>query len=291
MTKKKTTQPLLGAHTSVAGGWGKMFDRCKIIQSTAAQVFVKNNKQWFAPGPVTLQESEEFLQRRKESGVAVYGHTGYLINLGATDPKNLTTSLDSLTQEIERAQILDIPFLVLHPGNHGGRGEEEGLKIIRDGLDEAIRRTAKSKVKIALETTAGQGTSLGWKFEHIAWLLENVAAPARFGVCLDTAHIFAAGYDIRTPATYRATWKAFDDIIGLKQLLLLHVNDSKVDFSSRVDRHEHLGKGKIGEEAFRLLMRDDSLAEIPKVLETPKSEDLSEDVENLNLLRSFLAKN
>jgi len=283
-------QPLIGAHTSIAGGWGKMFDRCKVIQSTAAQVFVKNNKQWFSPGPVTPQEAEEFLRRRKESGIPVYGHTGYLINLGATDPKNLETSLESLVQEIERAHTLDIPFLVLHPGNHGGRGEEEGLKIIRDGLDEAIHRTAKSKVKIALETTAGQGTSLGWKFEHIAWLLGNVKTPARFGVCLDTAHIFAAGYDLRTPAAYRATWKSFDKIIGLKKLLLLHVNDSKVDFASRVDRHEHLGKGRIGEEAFRLLMKDESLADVPKILETPKGEDLHEDVENLSLLRSFLTK-
>jgi deoxyribonuclease-4 len=274
----------LGAHTSIAGGVAASIPRTLSIGANAAQIFVKNNKQWEAP-PLDPEEIRAFRSAADREDIFVCAHTGYLINPGATTSDTLEKSFRSLVCELERTTALGLPFTVLHPGNHGGTGEEEGLERIARTLDRAIAATAKSPVRIALETTAGQGTSLGWKFEHLAWLLGRVRKPERFGVCLDTAHVFAAGYDLREEAGYRALWKEFDRIIGLDQLLLIHCNDSKVPLGKRVDRHEHLGRGCIGEEAFRLLMRDRKLAAVPKILETPKSEDLHEDRENLGLLR------
>jgi deoxyribonuclease-4 len=282
-----TKEQLLGAHTSIAGGLLKSVERTLSIGANAAQIFVKNNKQWFA---ADLQETEikAFKNAVKDKKLWFCGHAGYLINPGITNAENHEKSLQSLEQEILRAEALGLPFTVLHPGNHGGKGEEVGLQAILESLNEIIDITKGCRIKIALETTAGQGSSLGHKFEHIAWLLEHLKVPERFGVCVDTAHLFAAGYDIREKTGFDATFKEFDKMIGYKQLLLIHSNDSKAPLGSRVDRHEHLGKGKIGLKAFEFIMKSDKLAEVPKILETPKTEDLQEDRENLAILKSFI---
>jgi deoxyribonuclease-4 len=177
-----------------------------------------------------------------------------------------------------------LPFLVMHPGSHGGTGEEAGLEKIVKGLREVLRATPKVKTKLALENTAGQGSSLGHRFEHLGYLLQEMKNPARFGVCLDTAHMLAAGFDLRTRAGYESVCKNFDDIVGNQWLLGFHLNDSKTPLGSRVDRHEHLGEGAIGLDPFLWILRDPRWAAIPKVLETPKGEDMREDIINLSKL-------
>ena len=211
-----------------------------------------------------------------------------LINLGAPASENREKSIKSLIQEINFAADLGIPFLVLHPGAHLGTGEENCLKQIVAGLDEAFAATKISPVRIALENTAGQGSCLGHKISHLAAVFDKVKKPERLGVCLDTAHFFAAGYDIRTPKGWDAAIKEVDSLIGLKQILAFHLNDSKTDLGSRVDRHAGIGQGKIGREAFRHIINDPRFTNHPGCLETPKGKDLKEDVENLAILRGLL---
>lgn len=284
---KRQTPLLLGAHMSIAGGADKAIDRALSIGCTAMQIFVKNNMQWFAK-PLTAAEAQAFVghPRRKEL-LSVFGHSGYLINLAATNPANHASSVRSLTEELVRADQLELPFLVLHPGAHMGAGVEAGLKKVAESIDAIFRQIPKVKTKIALEITAGQGSCLGHTFEQLAWILEHVKEPRRLCVCLDTAHLFAAGYDLSTAAGTRKTFKAFEEVIGLGRLAALHLNDSKAALGSRVDRHDHIGKGKIGLEAFRLIMRDKRFDNIPKVLETPKGKELQEDVENMGILRGL----
>jgi deoxyribonuclease-4 len=220
--------------------------------------------------------------------LSIFAHANYLINLAATNPQFHANSMRSLSEELTRAHQLDLPFLVLHPGAHLGRGEEIGLNTIVASIDKVLAKIPKVKTRIALETTAGQGSCLGHTFEQIAYLIENVREPERLCVCLDTAHVFAAGYDIETEAGVRRTFAKFDRAIGLERLVALHLNDSKTARGSRVDRHEHIGKGRIGLDAFRFIMRARRFRKIPKVLETPKAKDMREDVENLRTLRGLL---
>jgi deoxyribonuclease-4 len=252
------------------------------------QLFVKNNMQWFgkpyAPQDLKLYANELASQQVR----AVFGHTGYLINLGAGPCDNRDKSLKSLIQEIQLATQLGVPFLVMHPGAHLGSGEESCLKQIVAGLDEVFRATKDSPVRVALENTAGQGSCLGHRIAHLAAVFDKVEQPKRLGVCLDTAHFFAAGCDIRTPKGWDAAISEVAKLIGLKQVLAFHLNDSKTDLSSRVDRHEHIGKGKIGRDAFRHIVNDPRFKNHPGCLETPKSRDLHEDVENLAVLRSLV---
>src|SRR5262249_50610409 len=194
-----------------------------------------------------------------------------------------------VAEELVRADQLELPFLVLHPGAHIGAGEEAGLEKIADSIDEVFRKIPKVKTKIALEITAGQGSCIGHRFEHLAYIIANVREPERLCVCLDTAHLFAAGYDIGSESGVKKTFREFDCIVGPDRLVAIHVNDSKTGCGSRVDRHEHLGKGRIGLDAFRFVMRSPRFHKIPKVLETPKGKDLAEDVVNLNRLRRFTA--
>jgi len=182
-----------------------------------------------------------------------------------------------------------LPFLVLHPGAHLGEGEERGLERIVAGLDEVFAATKNSTVRIALENTAGQGSCLGWRIEHLAAIYEGVQSPARLGLCLDTAHFFAAGLDLRAPGGWDAAMERIESLIGLKQILAFHLNDSKTDLGSRVDRHEDIGRGKIGLEAFRHIVNDARFADSPGCLETPKSEDMHEDLENLATLRGLVS--
>jgi deoxyribonuclease-4 len=262
--------------------------RAETIKAECAQIFVKNNMQWLGRPP-TSEEIERFAADWKRLRLAsVFGHAGYLINLGAPPSANRTKSLQSLIQEITFADVLGLPFLVLHPGAHLGAGEEAGLTLIVAGLDEVVRATKDSSVRIALENTAGQGSCLGNQLEHLAAIYDRVRNPERLAVCIDTAHLFASGHDIRTAVGWDKTIGQLDALIGRKQIAAFHLNDSKTEFNSRVDRHEHIGKGKIGLEAFRHIVNDSRFKKTPGCLETPKSDDLHEDVENLATLRSLV---
>jgi deoxyribonuclease-4 len=280
---------LLGAHMSIGGGVHMAIERACSIQCTAMQIFVKNNMQWFAR-PLLPNEISAFLNHQQRNALgAVFAHSNYLINLAATNPQFHANSVRSLAEELIRADRLELPFLVLHPGAHLGAGEEAGLTKIVQSIDAVFTVIPKVKTKIALETTAGQGSCLGDRFEHLAYIIANVCEPERLCVCLDTAHVFAAGYDIGSEAGVRKTFRQFDSIVGRDRLAAIHLNDSKTARGSRVDRHEHIGKGRIGLEVFRFIMRDRRFAKIPKVLETPKGKDLKEDVANLKTLCSLIA--
>lgn len=252
------------------------------------QIFVKNNMQWFAR-PLFAEEIRAFLDHPQRGELAAaFAHANYLINLAATNPRFHANSLRALSEELVRANQLELPFLVLHPGAHLGAGEEAGLAKVVKSINQIFRGIPKVKTKIALETTAGQGSCLGDRFEHLAHVIANVREPERLCVCLDTAHVFAAGYDIGSEKSTRVTFREFDRVIGLDRLAALHLNDSKTARGSRVDRHEHIGKGRIGLAAFRFIMRDRRFCKVPKVLETPKGKELKEDVENMQTLRSLL---
>jgi deoxyribonuclease IV len=276
-------QRLLGAHMSTAGGVDKAIERGLSIGCTAIQLFVKNNNQWFGPG-LTEDTIKAF---KEKNSLFAFAHTGYLINLAAANSDNLEKSIKSLRQELDLAEALGLPFTVLHPGSHLGAGEELGLRKTAKNLKELLQKTKGYKVKVLLETTAGQGTNLGYKFEHLAAILGLVGEPARTGVCFDTCHAFAAGYELRNREGYDKTWAEFDRLIGLDKLLAFHLNDSQGDLGCKKDRHEHIGQGKLGLEAFRLLMNDARFAHLPMVLETPKGPDLKQDVENLRILREL----
>jgi len=277
-----------GAHMSTGGGVWKALERGRGISCEIVQFFVKNNMQWFGRlfAPTDLsQYANEF----SNCGFAcVFGHSGYLINLGAPASDNRDKSIKSLIQEIQMATDLGLPFLVMHPGAHLEAGEAVGLKQIIAGLNEVFRATKTSPVRIALENTAGQGSCLGHKMSHLAEIYDGVDRPERLGICLDTAHFFAAGYDIRTEKGWNAALAELDSSVGLSQVLAFHLNDSKTDLGSRVDRHAGIGLGKIGRDAFRHIVNDPRFKEHPGCLETPKSKDLHEDVENLAILRSLV---
>lgn len=281
-------QPLLGAHISVAGGVDKAVDRALSVGCTAMQIFVKSNMQWFARAPFGEDEVREFRRRSGELG-SVFAHSGYMINLAAVNPEFLIKSRDALREELLRADQLGLPFLVLHPGAHLGAGVERGLERVVESLDAVFAEIPQVHTRVALETTAGQGSCLGAEFEHLAYILQHVGEPKRLGVCIDTAHLFAAGYDISSPEKAEAVMKRFDQIVGIRNLCALHLNDSKTELGSRVDRHEHIGKGRIGIEGFRYFMTAPELAAIPKVLETPKGKEGHEDVENMERLRALCA--
>jgi deoxyribonuclease-4 len=280
-----TKNILLGAHMSIRGGVSMAIERARSIRCTAMQMFVKNNMQWFAK-PLTGEEIRAFLNHvQRGELLSVFAHANYLINLAATNPQFHANSIRALAEELVRADHLELPFMVLHPGAHLGAGEEAGLKKITKSVDKVFRTIPKVKTKIALEITAGQGSCIGHRFEHLAHIIANAREPERLRVCLDTAHLFAAGYDIDSESGVKKTFHQFNRVIGHNRLVAIHVNDSKTGLGSRVDRHEHIGKGRIGLDAFRFIMRSPQFSKIPKVLETPKGKDLVEDVMNLKTLR------
>jgi deoxyribonuclease-4 len=288
MTKDKI---LLGAHMSIGGGVHTAIERGCSIRCTAIQMFVKNNMQWFAR-PLAREEIRAFLEHRQRGELlSIFAHANYLINLAATNPQFHANSMRSLSEELIRADQLELPFLVMHPGAHLGSGEEAGLEKIAASIDAIFRVIPKVKTRIALETTAGQGSCLGHRFEHIAYIIENVREPDRLCVCIDTAHLFAAGYDLGTEFGIKKTFREFDRVIGFDRLAAIHVNDSKTARGSRVDRHQHIGKGQIGLDAFRFIMRDRRFRKIPKVLETPKGKEMREDIRNLRTLRGLAPLN
>jgi deoxyribonuclease-4 len=281
-------EPLLGAHVSTAGGAASAIDRACAIGCTAMQIFVKNNMQWFAK-PLDAAAVRAFREHAlRDSLRCVFGHSGYLINLAASDPAFHKLSMRSLREELVRASQLGLPFLVLHPGAHMGQGVEAGLEKVVASLNAICSEIPEVETRIALETTAGQGSSLGRTFEELAFILGGCREPERFSVCIDTAHLFASGYDLRSDEEIMRTFAQFKRRIGFKRLAAIHMNDSKAALGSRVDRHEHIGKGKIGLNAFRYIMREPRFRNVPKVLETPKGKDMAEDIVNLATLRSLL---
>ncbi len=282
--------PLLGAHMSIAGGLHLAFARIREVQGEALQIFLSNQRQWQTV-PLTSQMVEDFRQQWKENDyMPVAAHDSYLINLAAPDPMILEKSVAAFANELQRAATLGIPFLITHPGSHRGVGVEAGLERFVDNMDRAITSSKTFTVMVLIENTAGQGTNLGSTFEEISFIISESQYGDGLGVCLDTSHAFAAGYDIRTRVTYEDTLSKFDQIIGLERLKFFHINDSKRPLGSRVDRHEHIGKGEIGLAGFRLLLNDSRFRQHPMVLETPKGKELKEDKENLRVLRSLIAK-
>jgi deoxyribonuclease IV len=287
-TKMKPRGPLLGAHMSIAGGVGNAFLEGKKVDCDAIQIFTKSSRQWAAK-PYTKEEIAQFHGNRKETGIAsVVAHDSYLLNLGSPDPALRQRSVAAFIDEFERCEVLGVTNLIAHPGAHVGAGEAEGIKTIARSLDEVHKACPGYRAKITLEITAGQGSHLGYRFEQIANMIDATHESDRLRVCFDTEHAFAAGYDIRTKEGYERTFSEFDEAIGIDLLAAFHLNDSKKEFHSRVDRHEHIGKGFIGVEAFRLLMNDKRFWGLPMCLETPKGPDLKEDRENLTLLRSLI---
>jgi deoxyribonuclease-4 len=276
---------------SIAGGVAYALRRGKEIGCDVIQLFTKNANQWRAK-PLEPDAIEAFHQARNETGITpIAAHNSYLINLASPDEGLFKRSQEALSVEMQRAEALGIPYLVIHPGSHRGSGEEEGLYRIARGINLLHYREPDMQIPILLETTAGQGSTLGSCFEHFAQVIEMVEEDERIGICLDTCHCFAAGYDISTPEGYEATMGEFDRIIGLDRLQLIHLNDSKGAVGKRVDRHEHIGQGHLGIEPFRLLLQDNRLADLPFILETPKGKDpAGEDWDrvNLRLLRGLL---
>lgn len=283
----KTTL-LLGAHMSTSGGVHTAFGRGTTIGCTTMQVFVKNNNQWGAR-PLDKSDVQSYKEEEaKATIVPVVAHAAYLINLCATNPSILKKSRVAFLDELTRCEAFGIKALIFHPGAHMGEGETEGIKRIAESLNIIHGQSQNNSVLSTLECTAGQGSAIGYRFEHLRSIIDLVDEKHRMAVCLDTCHLFASGYDISTGAGWDKTIAEFDDVVGLDRLVAIHVNDSKKELSSRVDRHEHIGKGKIGLEGFTALMNDERLVRVPKILETPKSEDMHEDVENMETLTSLM---
>jgi deoxyribonuclease IV len=277
-----------GAHMSVAGGCSKAFDRAEKAGCDSLQIFTKNSNQWRAK-PLTDDEVERWKQREEETSIwPVVAHDSYLINLASPADELWEKSIEAFRIELERCQQLGVRYLVTHPGSHTGSGEEAGLARVAEAINRIYDESPDLDVMTLLETTAGQGTNLGYEFEHLAAITQQVEAKERVGYCLDTCHVFAAGYDIRTPETYDRTMCEFDDVLGLDRLFAFHFNDSKQGLGSRRDRHEHIGDGEIGLDGFRNFVNDPRFKDNPALLETKKSEDLHEDIENLARLRSLV---
>jgi deoxyribonuclease IV len=282
---------LIGAHMSVAGGLHTAFERAERVGCTALQIFTKNSNQWNDP-VITPDDIEKYRQAGNKSKVrVVVSHDSYLINLCGATIELLERSRLAFVREIERCQLLGIKYVIFHPGAHTTLERKRALNLVAESVNHAHAATAGSDVVTLIETTAGQGTTVGTSFAEIAEIISMIKNPGRVGVCIDTCHIFAAGYDIRTQSGYDRTMKEFEELIGFEMLHAVHLNDAKKPLNSRVDRHEHIGKGEIGKAAFGFIMNDDRLRSIPKLLETPKGDDGYEmDIENLGLLRSLVKK-
>jgi deoxyribonuclease-4 len=279
---------------SISGGVDRAVERGAALGCTVLQIFTRNQRRW-KTGPLREEEVARFLSRREECpGVrSVLAHGSYLCNPASPDPGILDRSLDALSEELDRCTRLGIPLLVIHPGAHRGAGEEAGIERAILSLREVLGR-ARGEVSLCLETTSGQGTGIGYRFAHLNQIIrgvESVVEKTALGVCLDTAHVFAAGYDIRSAAQVDDLLDEFEKRIGLDRLKVFHLNDSLVGLGSRRDRHTHVGLGLIGEATFRRVMTHPDLAGVPKILETPKKREGEEmDPVNLSLLRRFAAE-
>jgi deoxyribonuclease IV len=282
---------ILGAHQSIAGGFYRAIERARDRGCDCTQIFTKNTNQWRAR-EIASHEVEQFRKAVADLGVSCpLAHDSYLVNLASPDPALWRRSVDALVAELLRANMLGIPWVVAHPGAYGASSEADGIARTIEALGEVLDRTAGREVGCLVETTAGQGSSLGWRFEHLAKILDGVRAADRLGVCFDTCHVFAAGYELTTRVQYRTTMKLFDEVVGLEQIRAFHLNDSRKPCGSRVDRHAHIGAGCLGLEAFRHLLRDRRFRRVPMVMETPKSREGEKpdwDVVNLQRLRELV---
>ncbi|GIV02359.1 MAG: putative endonuclease 4 [Fimbriimonadales bacterium] len=266
---------LIGAHMPTSGGFGEAVRKGSEIGCTAVQVFTSSPQQWRAK-KITDEMVEDFLAAREETGLDwMISHDSYLINLAATEEDLRKKSMEALIAEMERCSKLRIPYVVSHMGAHKGEGEEKGLKRLTKSTRSVLAETPED-VSLAMETTAGTGSSLGYRFEHLAKVLEGCGWPERLVVCLDTCHVFAAGYDIRTEEGYEAMIEEFGSLVGLERIVCIHANDSLHPFGSRKDRHAHIGEGEIGPEAFRRIVNDPRLAHAPLIVETPDAETMHE---------------
>jgi deoxyribonuclease-4 len=278
----------LGSHVSVAGGVDKGIDRAVALDMTAMQIFTKNANQWAAK-PLDPDVVDRFHVKLADSGIRhTIAHDSYLINIASPDDATWEKSIDALKVELDRCDILRIPYLVSHPGAHMGSGFEAGIDRVVAAINRIHSELPDGKAAVAIETTAGQGTTMGRTFEEIAQMIDGIEDKQRVAVCLDTCHIFVAGYDLLTLSAYDQTMKQFDDIIGLQYLKVLHLNDSLKGLGSNRDRHRHIGEGELGSEPFRFLLNDPRLAGLPGILETPKDDDYEDDLRNLTLLRSLV---
>ena len=284
---KKEHSLLFGAHMSIAGEICLAIERGESIGCSAIQIFTKSNRQWHAK-PLSTQDMQAFKQTWKKSSIqSIIAHASYLLNIGSTNAELEKKSMDALELEFNRCADLDIPYLVIHPGSHTSTDEESCIARISKNVDKLLTKVPHGT--LLLEIMAGQGSQVGYTFEHLAQIIEYSDHKRRIGICFDTCHAFAAGYDFRTEKAYNLMWEQFDKIIGINKLKAIHVNDSQKDLGSRVDRHTDIGKGKIGLKAFELLFNDPVFFDIPKILETPK-DNLADDEKNMEILMSLISK-
>jgi deoxyribonuclease-4 len=281
---------LLGAHMSIAKNPALAITRGESVGCETIQIFVKSNRRWSAK-PMSKEKIEKFIKTRKEHDInPIFSHNTYLVNLASPDEETLQKSMECFLYEIKTSEQLKLEYIVMHPGSHLDTGLEKGIKKIGENIRELILKTEGFKIKILIETMAGQGTNIGYKFEHIGEIMDIIDIPERVGICFDTCHSYAAGYDFRSEKSYEKMIEEFDSILGLDNLYVVHLNDSVGALQSHLDRHEHIGQGEIGLEGFRNFILDERFDKIPGVLETPKDKDMTMDKKNLEVLRSFLDK-
>ncbi|HUN56873.1 MAG TPA: deoxyribonuclease IV [Candidatus Binataceae bacterium] len=287
-TKSGHKRPLIGAHMSIAGGVSQALLRARDTGCECVQIFTKSSRQWAAK-PYPKEEVQAFKRNFAESGLQkVVAHDSYLINMGAPDDKLRKKSVEGVIDELERCEALEVPFLIAHPGAHVGAGEEAGIATIARSLNEAHTACPGYKTKIAIEITAGQGSNLGFRFEQIKWIYDLVKENERLRLCFDTEHAFAAGYDLRGDEGYDRTFSELNEKVGLDRVVAFHLNDSLKPFHSRVDRHEHIGKGYLGVEVFRRLINDPRFIGVPMCLETEPGPEMSEIVEDIKTMHSLI---
>jgi deoxyribonuclease-4 len=285
----KPTRPLLGAHMSIGGGVSQAIGRGRIAGCECIQIFTKSSRQWAAK-PYPSEEITAFRTAQKEAGIRmVVAHDSYLVNLGASEGELRRKSIAGMIDELERCEQLGIPLLIAHPGAHVGIGEEAGIHNIALAIDEAHRACRGYRVRIALEITAGQGSNLGYKFDQMGQIIDRIRENDRVRLCFDTEHAFAAGYDLRSPEGYERSFAELDEHIGLELLAAFHINDSMKPLNSRVDRHEHIGKGHLGIDTFRRVVNDPRFAGLPMCLETEPGPEMHDIIEDLQQLRRLLS--